>query len=213
MMKSRITSSVLLTAWIFSLLQTVYTASISGVLAPGSGDDTAKEIYATAGRTPNATSSLRFTRNDFNNEQTWLWTVNITDVPVPNRIYDLGDPTANSSENLHVINTEFQLAILEDAYEGLQPFLESINSTLYFEALQIGYGRGVVEGYSNQTNETCASLFGEKCAQSLMEAAADLGGNSFDTSDLEGCGTFDKGDGFGGTGTGGFCFFISLDVR
>ncbi|KAG4427513.1 hypothetical protein IFR05_017003, partial [Cadophora sp. M221] len=195
--------------WVLSMFSNPTSAEsssslqpINGILSFGRGQDAgAQQAFEAAARSPNATSSISFNRTDFNTVQEWAWRINITDVPLPNDFSDLGMSSANASENIHVVNTLFELQWPGASQnQSLQSYLQSINSSLLMTAVEISLPSSFTSSYSNQTNGTCADILGNQCTQSLMTAASSMGAG-FGTSGLDGCAdSLDKGQGIGGIG-------------
>jgi hypothetical protein len=95
---------------VFSLLLAFFAVSAlatssSGPLKSGFGRmPEAEQVAADAGRLPNGTSSVDFTRTFNNTPETWNWRINTTELAVPYPIDDLGKPGANYSQVLKVAN-------------------------------------------------------------------------------------------------------------
>ncbi|KAK0113965.1 hypothetical protein ONS95_014209 [Cadophora gregata] len=182
-----------------SMLQT-----INGILSPGRGNTpAAQEVFSSAGRNPVVSSSVSFNRTDFNSLQDWTWRINITDVRLTNDFNDLGEPSANASENVHVVNSQYELlwpGATESENGTLESYLRSINSSLLMTAVEIVLPEKLTEKYETGMNGSCADVLGSQCTQSLMEAAATME-QGFAMEGLAGCGdSIGKGVGIGGIG-------------
>lgn len=157
-----------------------------GALTPGGLSNSTAALEA-AGRHPNATSSVTFTRTDNNTLETWAWSVNITDVPVPNQPDDLGMPSANNSKGLHVINAQWQLQWPGDnnSSENLQAFLALRNLSINVFAHRISLPSNITSKYTNQDNGNCSTILGDQCTQSLIQAL--VAGRQIGYPGLKGC--------------------------
>lgn len=182
--------------------------SIDGNFSPGRGrtnTNASEEVFAAAGRNPNATSALEFNRTDFSTPGSWIWRINITDVPLPNDFNDLGRPSANASEDVRIINTQYQL-LWPGATQNmsLQQYLQTNNLTVYVTSLAVSLSSSQTSKYNSMANGTCADILGDECTQSLMSATATMD-QGFGTLGLQGCAnSLDKSQGIGGIGFGKF---------
>jgi hypothetical protein len=161
--------------WAPFALATTYAQVIqlptSGTLRPGPGDSPAiLQIFEAAGQHPNETDSITFVR-DFNDaEETWTWRVNVTDIAVPNKISDLGDPSASSSTGYHVANTQWQLQWPGNNSSSLQSFLAERNLNVTFNALSIFLTSNITSKYNADDRGNCTNLLGSKCTQAISDA-------------------------------------------
>jgi hypothetical protein len=114
---------------------------VSGPYKPGIGSTPeALKISEAAGRQLNVTSAVTSTRTYNNIPEIWTWRVNITEIAVPDQISDLGMPSANFSQGLHVANTQWQLEWPTDD-DSLQMFLGKRNQRVQPGALRYDSGR------------------------------------------------------------------------
>jgi hypothetical protein len=136
-----------------------------------------------------------FMRNYNNTPEHWQWMVTVADVPVPNRISDLGKEGADFSEGLHVANTQWDFDwprkaedVREriDRFDTLQKLLADRNASVSFTALIYHSPREVTNKYNRSDNGNCRYVLGEQCTQSLTEAATKDSGQ-IKLSGLEGC--------------------------
>lgn len=159
---------------------------VAGPSKPGIGSTPAAEqVSEEAGRHPNATSSVAFSRMFNNTSEAWEWRTNITEFAVPNRLADLGLPSANFSEHLHVVNIQWQLDWPGVSGQSLQSFLSRRNMSVYINTLITNLPSHVTSRYSDADNGDCAAILGTACTQSLSQAAADE--SPIDFVDLDGC--------------------------
>ena len=139
-----------------------------GPSKPGPGTSPeALVISEAAGRTPNATNSVSFTRTYNNAPETWTWRINITDIAAPNRISDLGSPSANFSQGQHFVNTQWQLQWPGDT-QTFQAFLEQRNLTVSFTALVSNKPTNITDKYG--TGGDCGPVLGDECTSSIVHA-------------------------------------------
>ena len=160
-----------------------------GVISPGGPSAVNASLKATelAGRHPNGTASTTFQRLVDETQETWTWRVNVTDIAVPNEPTNLGMSSANSSEHLHIVNTQWELQWPDNnnASESFTDFLRRIDSRAYFNAMILNLPSNITRAYSNQTNGNCTAVLGDDCVRSIESAAST--GNYLKTSDLTGC--------------------------
>lgn len=157
---------------------------------PGAGDNNQElAVFLHAGRHPNDTNAVSFTRVYNNSEETWTWRINVTDIAIPNNIRYLGSSSANYSEGLHVANTQWQLGWPGDS-DSLQKLLEQRNSSLYVTTAIQHLPSNVTKHYSDSDNGNCTALLGANCTQSITMSA--LRGTAVSYGELDGCdGTVD----------------------
>jgi len=158
----------------------------SGPLKPGYGSTPeALKVSEAAGRQPNASSSVTFTRKYNNTDESWTWRINITEIAVPDRVSDLGKDSANFTQGLRVANIQWQLGWPSED-ESLQALLGNRNSSVSFTALVSNKPSNITDRYKNEDNGNCAPVLGDQCTKSLTEAASK--NTKFDSTTLEGCG-------------------------
>ena len=143
-----------------------------GVNKPGFGDSSeALAVSEKAGRTPNGTTgAVPFNRTYNNAPESWFWRVNVTDLAVPNRPSDLGSSSANSSENLHVANTQWELSWPGNE-TSLQEYLAARELTLSINTLSTNKPMNITSKYLDSDSGNCTTILGGQCVQSLMAAA------------------------------------------
>lgn len=160
-----------------------------GIISPGGPSAVNASTQATelAGRHPNGTTSTTFQRLVDDIQTTWTWRVNITDIAVPNEPTNLGMSSANFSEHLHVVNTQWELQWPDDnnASESFTDYLIGIDSEAWFNAMILNLPSNITRAYSNQTNGNCTTILGDDCVRSIQSAAST--GGYLKTSDLTGC--------------------------
>ena len=174
---------------IFTAAQTGNSVAGVGILSPGgpSGVNASTQATELAGRHPNGTASTTFQRLVDDTSETWTWRVNITDIAVPNEPVNLGMSSANFSEHLHIVNTQWELQWPDgnNSSESFTDYLRRIDSRAYFNAMILNLPSNITQAYSNQTNGNCTTILGDDCVRSIKSAVS-LGGN-LQTSDLTGC--------------------------
>jgi hypothetical protein len=183
----------LLFPWVFlpvlAAAQINNGVAVVGVISAGGPSSANASTQATelAGRHPNGTTSIPFQRLVNDIQETWSWRVNITDIAVPNEPTNLGMSSANYSEHLHMVNTQWELQWPDDnnASESFTDYLERIDSRAEFNAMILHLPSNITHAYSNQTNGNCTTILGDDCVRSI-ESAASTGGY-ITTSDLTGC--------------------------
>jgi hypothetical protein len=126
-----------------------------------------------AGRTPNATRSVTFQHKYENTNETWGWRINITDLAIPNNPNQFGNASANSSENHHVTNTQWQLTWPGND-DTFNEFLQKRNLTASFAAYIGVLPSNVTNRYdASNPNGDCTALLGADCVAGLMSGASD----------------------------------------
>ena len=175
------------TSW--ATAQNVGDLPLSGYYRAGPVNTTAAQSYfQNASRNPAANTSHASTSFSFN--QTWYtgngtftWTVNITDVPIPNALSDAGVPSADSSNGLHVVNTIWTLDWPgSNDSESLQDFLRANNLSMVVYAEKTGIPSTLKSGY---TKGMCSSMLGSECLKELVvsfRADGDLFGAVLDST-------------------------------
>lgn len=145
-----------------SLAQGVHGLPFSGPNKPGPGETAAADsVFETAGRNPNATAAVAFHRSYHAVEETWTWRINVTDEAIPDRLQDIGVPSANSSQGFHVLNTQWQLEWpSQNNSESLQSFLGARNLSLYINVLRTAVPSNLTEKYTNDTAGTARGSLG-----------------------------------------------------
>jgi hypothetical protein len=158
---------------------------VSGPYKPGIGSTPEDlKISEAAGRQPNVTSAVTSTRTYNNTPEIWTWRVNITEIAVPDQISDLGMPSANFSQGLHVANTQWQLEWPSDD-DSLQMFLGKRNMSVSFTTLVSNKPSNITDRYKDADNGNCATILGDQCTQSLTQTASK--GPTIKFLGLEGC--------------------------
>jgi hypothetical protein len=181
-----------------SLLWTVLTASapsqaidsVWGDIGVGAGNgpwrsDEGYKKGEEAGRHPNATRSVTFQHKYQNTDETWGWRVNITDLAIPNNPSQFGNASANSSENHHITNTQWQLTWPgnEDTFND---FLQNRNVTASFAAYIGVLPSNVTSRYdAANSNGDCTALLGADCVAGLKSGAT--GTSNIDILGRKGC--------------------------
>jgi hypothetical protein len=137
-----------------------------------------------AGRTPNATRSVTFQHKFNNTNETWGWRINITDLAIPNNPNQFGNASANSSENHHVTNTQWQLTWPGDD-DTFNEYLQKRNVTASFAAYIGVLPSNVTNRYdASNTNGDCTALLGADCVAGLRVGAS---GNTPSILSQNGC--------------------------
>jgi hypothetical protein len=148
---------------------------VSGPLKPGLGNTPEPQgTVEAAGRQPNATNSITFTRTFNNILETWTWRINTTELAVPDPIYNLGKPDANYSQGLKVANIQWQLQWPGSGEEdgSFQSFLVTRNATALFSTVIINLPSNITDRYQDGDNGDCATILSEECVQSLTDVAS-----------------------------------------
>jgi len=150
----------------------------SGPFKPGyPTDDEGLQVFDDAGRQPNATSSIDFERTFNSTQETWTWRVNVTEVAVPDNIYDIGKDTANFSKGLHVANTQWQLEWPGDE-ETLEELLTKRNLSVTIFTYIANVPSNITDNYKPEDNGDCKALLGDRCVAWL---------SAFNSTGGEGC--------------------------
>ncbi|KAF1829643.1 hypothetical protein BDW02DRAFT_573779 [Decorospora gaudefroyi] len=145
---------------------------VSGPFKPGfGGTPESQQVMEAAGRHPNATSTVTFARTFNNEEENWTWRINITELNVPNSIYDLGMPEADFSEGLKFANVQWQLQWpgSESGNSDIRSLLAERNATVMFGSIIYSLPANVTDSYSDDDKGDCAPFLGEDCARSVAE--------------------------------------------
>lgn len=163
--------------------------AIDGVLSPGTYSTNAgRQVFLAAGQSSNATSSVSFVRTYNNTPETWTWRVSVADIPIPNPSQDLGSPSADFSAGRHIRNTQYQLSFPTGGRnETLQMLLRERNMSLEVNAFAVDVGKSALDGFSNPSNGSCATILSASCIQSIREATFVAAGKQFDISALDNC--------------------------
>lgn len=189
-----------LTPFLFAALSSVYAFGGDGlgnnlIWSPGPGFTTeAQQISESAGRHPNATSSVAFKRDFNGTSEDWSWTVNVTEIPYPDVPYDDAnvDSKASFTKGYRVTNTQWQLQWPGND-DDFDTFLynRGLRISVAFEYLIVS--ASVKERYNSQNAGDCSSVLGSECASFLKEQFISGRGAPVD---LPGCkGSFGKQDG------------------
>ncbi|KAI0389069.1 hypothetical protein F5Y17DRAFT_463102 [Xylariaceae sp. FL0594] len=154
---------------------------ISGPEKAGPGNTPeAISVFETAGRTPNATTSVSFEHpHNGSSEAGWTWRINVTEVAVPDDLSYLGlaSPDNSSSlfsQGLRVVNTQWQLGWprSDNDTSTFESFLLKRNTNASFTSLVITTSKKILESYDEGDNGDCTKVLGSDCAKTLTEAAA-----------------------------------------
>ncbi|RAR16550.1 hypothetical protein DDE83_000115 [Stemphylium lycopersici] len=157
-----------------------------GPLKPGIGNTPeALQVSEDAGRKPNDTDLVAFTRMFNGTEEEWTWGINITSFRVPNRIEDLGAPHANDSNGWYITNIQWQLGWPGDKGDSLQGYLADRNMSASFGAMISNKFPGLTEDYHADDNGDCTALLGDDCVRSLAKSASR--GDTVQFDSLDGC--------------------------
>lgn len=158
---------------------------VTGPLSPGpGGTPEAWRVSEAAGRQPNATKSVTFPRIYNNTSEAWTWRINITDMAVPNRISDLGLPSADFSQGLRVANTQWQLQ-WPGSSDSFQEFLRERNASARFMGIITNKPSNITDHLKDSDNGNCTNVLGDECTRSLTQAVTKDGPISYAT--LPGC--------------------------
>lgn len=178
--------------------------AIDGVLSPGTYfTDAGQQVFLAAGQNSNATSSVSFVRTYNNTPETWTWRVSIADIPIPSPVQDLGLPSANYSAGRHIRNTQYQLGFPTGGRnETLQMLLRDRNMSLEVNAFAVNVGKSAIDGFSNPSNGSCATILSASCIQSIQDATFASAGMRFDISGLQNCSSIFTRDSSGAIGFG-----------
>ncbi|KAI1567959.1 hypothetical protein PtrEW4_006717 [Pyrenophora tritici-repentis] len=157
-----------------------------GTLKPGIGNTPeALQVSENVGRYPDDTELVTFSRTYNGTQEEWSWRTNVTNVPVPNEINQLGMKGADSSEGHQVVNVQWQLGWPNDKNTSLQQYLVEKNMKASFGAMISNKPINITKKYENDDNGDCMPLLGEQCVQSLTESASK--GDDIQFQGLEGC--------------------------
>lgn len=157
-------------------------------------------IVAAAGRTPNATTNATWIAKLGNGPIVqWTWRVNLTNVPVPNNVDDLGTPKANFSEDLRSANTQYELiwpSAAAGTNESLNEFLRASGTNISFNNVQLTLPSGAQ--FTSYANGSCRSILSDECIQGLKRNAQAGSGLLFRY--IDGCEEFFNGTEYTATG-------------
>ncbi|KAE8836604.1 hypothetical protein PTNB73_04561 [Pyrenophora teres f. teres] len=157
-----------------------------GTLKPGiGGTPEALQVSENVGRYPDDTELVTFSRMYNGTQEEWSWRINVTNVPVPNEISQLGMKGADSSEGHQVVNVQWQLGWPNDRNTSLQQYLTERNIKASFGAMISNKPANITKKYENDDNGDCMPLLGEQCVQSLTQSASK--GDAIHFDGLEGC--------------------------
>lgn len=199
-----------LCAFALALFMSAAHSASNGPFIPvaSSYGENVTNMAISAGRHPNVTSSISFNHYYNGRNETWDWRVNITELDIPNDIYNYGQSPANYSKGNRVANTQFELQWPGSADTTLNDLLSERNLTIYFNAYQLVNLNNITSKYGKSQGGDCSAVLGDKCAQSFVAAATKAGDNGIYQSDLEDCeNTFIAGRGYGS----GFSTYLRLD--
>jgi hypothetical protein len=137
-----------------------------------------------AGRHPNATRAVTFDRQYENNQETWGWRINITELAIPNNPNQFGNASANSSENHRVTNTQWQLTWPGNE-NNFNEFLKKRNVRASFAGYIGNKPSNVTNGFNaSSTNGDCTALLGAECVAGLKRGAV---GTTLKITGNQGC--------------------------
>ncbi|KJX95399.1 hypothetical protein TI39_contig4116g00002 [Zymoseptoria brevis] len=140
---------------------------------PANNPEALQAIEA-AGRRPNLTDSVTFTRTFDGDPENWTWRINITSLAVPNtRIDDLGgdNTPANYSQGLYIANTQWELQWPGDS-STLGSFLERRGMNLSVQTLLTVLPPNVTQSYNPTNDGDCTSVLGDSCSQEISQSAS-----------------------------------------
>ena len=156
-------------------------------VGPGIGDFAeAKQVAEAAGRHPNATSSVTFTRAASSDTGSWGWRINVTEIAVPDQLANLGKSGASFSQGLHVANTQWQLDWPGDD-DNFKAFLGKQNMSATFTGYLANKPANVTDSYNEKDNGDCKSILGDQCSRLLAQALSSGDKRDIWASGLAGC--------------------------
>lgn len=161
-----------------------------GVAAPGpigTENPVGRKIYEDAGRNPNATDEIEFKRTYEENEETWTWRINISEVAVPDIPTQLGRDDANYSMDHRVVNTQWQLGWPETEDDSFLDLLTDREIGVYFHTRILLLPTNVTDKYDENDNGDCVPMLGEGCTQRIADKAIGNFGEEIDYSQFEEC--------------------------
>jgi hypothetical protein len=145
----------------------------SGTLSPGPGDTPQiLQAFEAAGRQPNASDVVIFSRSYNGKAEDWTWRINVTDLAIPDRTSDLGSSSASFARGLHITNTQWQLQ-WPGSSDTLQSFLSGRDMEVTFNALSVLKPSNVTDAYNAGDKGNCTKLLGNECTQSITKAISE----------------------------------------
>jgi hypothetical protein len=147
------------------------------------GPRSAADYFKSAGRDPNATSSITFTRKYNNTPEEWTWRVNITEVPWPDNDWR-GDPdSATFNNGWRVTNTQWELNWPGDS-DTLGEYIREQEVPIGVKILRTAVPSNVSDLYRKSDGGDCTPMLGEECVRSLQSSTSSRGTGG---RRLEGC--------------------------
>jgi hypothetical protein len=183
-------------------MSTTIAAQRSGPLLSGPGLEElgAQNISTAAGRNPNSTSSVTFSRISNNTAEEWTWRINITDLAVSNNsLANLGEDDADYSEGLRIVNTQWELdwpGENEDETFGEWMAARQWDGVRILATI-MNMPANITEQTATADGGDCSPFLGEQCTASLMQAADVYMGSGQVFSNLDGCSDTFSGGGVG----------------
>ncbi|KAK5130989.1 hypothetical protein LTR08_001401 [Meristemomyces frigidus] len=146
-----------------------------------------------AGRTPNSTSSVQFSPHfsgDAASEGSWVWSVNITNVAVPNATVPESGQSPPITLDPHVAFTQYDLGWSGNTSLNGELAASSNAAALCLTTIVGDIPQSVASNYSQSDNGDCTSTLGSECIASLLNSmeplqAGDCPAPSF--GNLKGC--------------------------
>lgn len=166
-MRTAIVLAALNSAIAFAQYHASSGQSSSGVL-PGA---LPQRAAAAAGRHPNATREVTFTRTLNSTSETWTWRLNVTEIDLPNDVQNYGKPNQDYSKGYQVVNVQWQLdwpKSKDGSQQSLQSYLAETEQQLYLGGLAYRFPMSVMANWTNPSNGDCTSLLGEKCIAAIQ---------------------------------------------
>lgn len=165
-----------------------------GFLGPGSfggfltdqQEKDSKQLFESAGRSPSSTNSVSFdfASNSLDGNSTWTWRLNITDIAVPDGIFD--------TPGMHVVNSQRELQWLGgDDHRPRANSSKAGNSTsrdMCISAAEIVAPSNITRRYSEFGD--CSAVLGNKCYSKFLArvmATSCAVAPNFLASDIEEC--------------------------
>jgi hypothetical protein len=127
------------------------------------------QVFEVAGRQPNASDMITFSRSYNDKAEDWTWRINVTDLAITDRTFDLGSSSASFARGLHITNTQWQLQ-WPGSSDTLQSFLSGRNMEVTFNALSVLKLSNVTDAYNADDKGDCTKLLGSECTQSIEKA-------------------------------------------
>ena len=119
----------------------------------------------------NFTDIVHFERTYNNTRESWALRINVTDLPVPDKISDLGTASASFSQGLRVANIQYELQWPGDK-DSLQELLRERNLRVMVYTKIASMPSNITERFDYNDQGNCAAVLGDQCTQSLTDAAS-----------------------------------------